>query len=167
MKTIPLTKGLFAIVDDADYEALTVYKWHAHEGGKHFYAARVEYHRVEGRTKRMRVWMHRALCLGLTAERPFADHRDGNTLDNRRHNLRPANKSGNAANRPKDTMVSSSPHKGVSWDTARNKWHAQIHVDGKSIHIGRFKDECDAATAYNFAAEAAFGDFAVGNLPAK
>jgi len=34
MKTIPLTKGKVATVDDADYPALAVYKWHAHEAGK-------------------------------------------------------------------------------------------------------------------------------------
>ena len=40
MKTIELTKGLAAMVDDDDYGRLSIHKWYALEGVKRFYAAR-------------------------------------------------------------------------------------------------------------------------------
>jgi hypothetical protein len=50
--------------------------------------------------------------------------------------------------------------KGVFWDAFRNKWHAQIQIDGRSKSLGRFLSKDDAATAYRRAAEQRFGDFA-------
>jgi hypothetical protein len=167
MKRISLTKGMFAMVDDEDYLEIARFKWHAHEGGKHWYSARVEYVRIENELKRIRFYMHQVLCVGLCEEFPFADHKDGDGLNNTRSNLRPSNKSNNAANRPKDSLAfPSSIYKGVSYDKSRNKWAARIEVRGKVKHLGRFKDECDAAQAYNFAAEAAFGEFASYNMVA-
>lgn len=37
-----------------------------------------------------------------------------------------------------------SGHKGVSWDSSREKWSAYIHVQGKYIHLGRFDEKEDA-----------------------
>ncbi len=53
----------------------------------------------------------------------------------------------------------SSQYKGVTWDKARQKWRAQIRINGKSICIGRFAVEEDAAEAYNAAAFEAWGEF--------
>lgn len=160
MPEIKLSKGYVASVDAEDVAWLSQYRWFAHVLKTGAVYARG---RVNGKLQ----YMHRLLC-PLTHERPFCDHEDGDGLNNRRYNLRAATRSEN--NRHKvNKSGKSSRYVGVSWAKNQQKWHALIRSgpNGKQVGIGYFKDECDAATAYNFAAEAAFGDFAVGNLPAK
>src|ERR1035437_2353458 len=96
MKTIPLTQGQVALVDDSDFEELTKYRWYARRNKNGaFYAAR-SCPVPRGR----KLYMHRALLLGV----PEVDHVNRNTLDNQRHNLRPATHSQNLHNieRPRD-----------------------------------------------------------------
>jgi hypothetical protein len=90
------------------------------------------------------------------------DHRDGDGLNNQRNNLRTATKAENRSN-------AFNPHgkysrwKGVTRVGLR--WRVQISATRK--HIGYFRWEYNAATAYNFAAEALYGEFAVFNVPAE
>src|SRR5665213_3111116 len=89
MREIQLTKGKIALVDDADYEYLSQFKWQAHRrGGKTYYA--------KTDIGRRSVGMHQ---LVMDAGDLEVDHRDGNGLDNRRSNLRLATHSQNQCNR--------------------------------------------------------------------
>jgi hypothetical protein len=90
------------------------------------------------------------------------DHKDGNALDNRRDNLRPATFSQNTANRHAPTE-SNSGFKGVWFDKRKEKFVASIGVKRKRITLGRFDRAIDAALAYDAAAVSAFGDFARTN----
>ncbi len=101
--------------------------------------------------------MHR-LIMGC---REKVDHRDNDGLNNQRYNLRKSTDQQNCANRQKTR--GSSQFKGVVRD--RNAWQAYIKVNGVKKNLGRFKDEFDAAQAYNFAALEAFGEFARMNKP--
>ncbi len=94
------------------------------------------------------------------------DHKDGNGLNNQKDNLRDASRSQNRANSGKFAK-SLSRFKGVTFDKHgyANPWRARFRKDGVLYQIGNFKDEVDAATAYNFAVEEAFGEFARFNLP--
>jgi len=94
MKLIRLTQGLWAKVDDGDFEELLRYKWHASRssdaGG--VYAARFAPKRHCQR-KRCKVYMHRFIMKhndGLQV-----DHINGDTLDNRRSNLQVLTQQGN------------------------------------------------------------------------
>src|SRR5688572_25831341 len=81
MKTIPLTRGLMAIVDDADYASLAAHKWYAKKKratAQVFYASR--------KVNRRSVDMHRVI-LGLTDGALECHHLNGDGLDNRRENL--------------------------------------------------------------------------------
>ena len=40
-----------------------------------------------------------------------------------------------------------SEHKGVSWDVSKKKWKASIWANGKTVHLGLYVDEDDAAQA--------------------
>lgn len=158
MKQILLTQGLVALVDDEDYERVNAFKWHAvvAESGV-VHAAR--------KISNKRVYMHTFL---IGAEQ--TDHADTNGLNNQRYNLRPANRSQNQANRGKNRshrhgIAHSSKWKGVSWNKRKRKWVAYIGKDGRKLHLGNFKDEADAATAYNFSAYEHFGEFARMNTP--
>ncbi|GAB4486607.1 MAG: hypothetical protein OHK0019_00560 [Saprospiraceae bacterium] len=148
MKKIPLTQGLFAIVDDEDYEELMKYKWSADKGNSTYYAQRTII------AQRKNVRMHRQI-IGVTNPKLDVDHKNGNGLDNRRENLRVCTRSFNNANSktPKDNK---SGHKGVCWDKERKRWAVRI---GRK-HIGRYKDLRDAALAYNKAAIEIYGEFA-------
>ena len=59
----------------------------------------------------------------------------------------------------------SSKYKGVTWDKSRSLWIAGVKVDGKRFNLGRFKDEGDAARAYDAAALKAWGEYARLNFP--
>jgi hypothetical protein len=91
------------------------------------------------------------------------DHINGNRLDNRRLNLRPATSSQNHANQRKRAGTTST-FKGVSWCRRTRRWVAQVMVDGRQQFIGRFDTEVEAARAYDARAEALFGEFAATNL---
>ena len=93
----------------------------------------------------------------------YIDHVNGFKSDNRLENLREATPQQNVANQRKATKrvrETSSIHKGVSFCKATKKWRAQIMFQGKSMNIGRFSSEIDAAIAYNKAAQTYFGEYA-------
>jgi hypothetical protein len=90
------------------------------------------------------------------------DHINRDTLDNRRKNLRIASRLQSNANRGSH-QGGTSKFKGVSWYKRSQRWAAQIQVDGKKIHLGRFGNECVAAIAYNKAALKYHCKFAVLN----
>jgi hypothetical protein len=105
--------------------------------------------------------MHRAV-LGLSAgDRTRVDHKDHDTLDNRRSNLRVSTRSQNSANQLKTRGTSK--YKGVH--KLKDRWKAQIEVDGKKRYLGSFVREEEAARAYDAAAVEAFGEFALINFP--
>lgn len=158
-REIPLTQGYVALVDDADYEWLSQWKWHVAKNKSH---ATPYAHRAIVGTHGKKLLMARAILdapAGLCV-----DHINGNTLDNRRCNLRLATVSQNTANRHA-VRPSSSPFTGVSWNKQRSMWKAQIEHMGKGQYLGLFADEEDAARAYDAAARLHFGEFAKLNFP--
>lgn len=104
--------------------------------------------------------LHR-LIMQVRDEKIVVDHRNGNTLDNRRENLRGCIQRNNARNRDKSKTKLTSKYKGVHWCKG---WMAQIRVNYKKLHLGTFKIEEDAAKAYNEAALKHFGEFARLNI---
>lgn len=142
--------GLCVIVDDEDFDMLNQYTWHLASNG---YATTF----VGGRKNIKCVLMHRLL---MNPSGDFeVDHRNGNKLDNRRDNLRLARRGENARNLRRHKKFSSR-FKGVSWSADRHVWYARIHDNRKTIHLGQFSSEIQAALAYNDAALERFGEFA-------
>jgi hypothetical protein len=89
------------------------------------------------------------------------DHKDRNTWDNRKDNLRICTVKENARNRvhPKNK----SGYRGVSWSNKENKWIATIQHDSKQMRLGCFTDIIEAAKMYNMMAKELHGEFAVLN----
>lgn len=108
-----------------------------------------------------RILAHRLAWFIETGEWPKfdIDHINGNPLDNRIANLRPASRSQNMANTPKRASNTSGV-KGVHWSSRSRRWIARVMKDGKQIHLGAFTDISDAAKAYAAGASVAFGEFA-------
>lgn len=162
MREIPLTRGMVALVDDEDYEALAVHKWTATEKRGKFYAQRS----VGPRDDRKTIAMHRVVMNAGPDD--FVDHRHGNTLDNRKEvSLRKCTRAQNQRNR--HTRNSASGYKGVYFAerSKSNPWRAEIFVDGKNVHLGYFDSDVEAAKAYDAEASKLFGEFANLNFPTE
>jgi hypothetical protein len=158
-RRIYLGEGCWTIVDNDVYYRLGNLKWviSGNDGG--YYAIRFVKTR-SGKTKSVR--LHREIInppKGL-----FIDHKNNNTLDNRRANLRLATQSQNCCNRRKRRNTSSR-FLGVSLDKCTGKWRAYINIKGKRIYLGWFDSEIDAASAYDRAAVKYHGEFAHLNFP--
>ncbi len=165
-REIPLTRGLVAIVDAADYDALSEFKWFALICGRgdFFYAARRMRMGEIGwvsKTPKL-VLMHRHILrpgIGV-----LVDHIDHDGINNRRGNLREATASQNGAN-GSAARGHTSAFFGVTWSSACAKWRARICVGRQSIHLGVFASEVGAALARDAAARQYFGEFASLNFP--
>jgi hypothetical protein len=143
-KTILLTKGYEAVVDDEDYEMLNKVNWCAIQGRSGVYARRA-LPLIDGKQRCQR--MHRVIMGLPDTGFPHVDHINGNTVDNRKCNLRIVTNRQNCMNRhPKKTKTSKYP--GVYWTNRERRWVAQTQIDGKHISIGYFKSEEDAHMAY-------------------
>lgn len=150
-KYIKLTRGKVAIVDRADYDRLARYSW--------CISGRYASSRISGQL----IYMHRLL---LNAPKGMSvDHINGDCFDNRRSNLRLATHRENCRNQKRH--VGKTGYKGVYWRTDTSKWQAKIMVDYKSITLGCFTDEREAARAYDAAARLYFGEFARTNFDAN
>ena len=153
-KEILLTRGLVAVVDDADFEAVTKYKWYAEpRRGNRAYAVS---------SSAPEKYLHRFIMKpgpGLVV-----DHKDHDCLNNRRTNLRVCTPQENQRNmlRPRNNT---SGYKGVSYATNVKKWHAYIRSGRKRVNIGWFETAEEAAQAYDQAAVEHFGEFSQLNFP--
>lgn len=107
------------------------------------------------------VYVHRFVMNAKKGEQ--IDHINGNTLDNRKRNLRFCTNSQNASNKEKQ-INNTSGYKGVCYDKAKNKWKAQIAKHNKNYFIGLFDNKEQAAIAYNKKAIELHGEFARLNI---
>lgn len=148
--------GKFVKVSPEDYEWLSKFNWFL----SHDYPATSV--RLGGRYPSR--YMHRMIKLGADIESStdLIDHENGDTLDNRRSNLRICTVSENLQNsRPRSGSVST--YKGVRWIKGR-QWSASICVDGKRSYLGIYDSEIEAARVYDACARFYFVDFARTNF---
>lgn len=155
MRLIPLTRGLFAKVSDADFERLNQHKWYATSALRPYAVRSAQ--GPDGKWRR--VWMHREVKGDPPGLR--VDHRHGDTLDNRRSQLRVATVRQNNINRR--VVRVASPFRGVR--ATSTGWQARHRRDGKMRNLGVFPTAEAAARAYDAAAMADHGEWAVLNFP--
>jgi hypothetical protein len=162
-RRVPLGNGLFTIVEPQDYYRVNNFHWTVWFTGRNdqcIYAARTT---NDPASKIKVVLLHRDIMNhppGL-----LVDHANSDTLDNRRANLRLATRAQNAYNKRKTKSKTSSSFIGVYFEKRKNRWMARIKYQVKRIYLGSFKNEIDAARAYDEAAKKYHKEFARLNFP--
>lgn len=162
MKEIILTQGKVAFVDDEDFEYLSQWKWCAVKGRSTYYASRTSYETGV----QLHIKMHREIFrLKPYKDEPIVvDHKDHNGLNNQKENLRKCTPLLNQANKTKIQRKSvSSRYKGVVKHT--HSYQARITYKDTTYKLGFYKDEVNAARAYDQKAREFFGEFALLNFP--
>lgn len=154
MKTIELSRGLEAQVDDDDYEYLSQWKWAADNNN---YPVRSERRSETGRKHRKLIRMYRVIL--NAPDNMQVDHIDVNPLNNQKSNIRLATRSENMRNR-KTSKSCKSGFKGVWWNPKRQRWIAYIKYNNRSVVLGRYNNKLQAAHRYNREATKLFGEYA-------
>jgi len=153
-RLLRLKNGEFTKVDPEDFDYISKFLWRKHKSG---YAIRSV--RIKGVLQD--IFLHR--IINKTPKGYFTDHINGNRLDNRKLNLRTATRQENNQNSKKSAKKHTSKYKGVHFRKDIDKWRSDITLNRKTIFIGHFGDERDAALAYDNAAKKYFGEFAKTN----
>ncbi len=148
---LKISKGMETLIDLEDYDRLkndNLLKWNAQKSSKRFYVSK-------NTSSNGKIYLHRYI---MNCPDGFCiDHINGNSLDNRKSNLRICSFRENSRNVKKDSF------KGVT-KTRNKKWQAQIQHDGNHINLGVFSTEADAARAYDIAAAFLFKEYASFNF---
>lgn len=159
-------EGLFALVDASIASKIRAYRWIGARKRTGVYA--VTYVKEGRRFKQ--IYLHQ---LVLPNAPEHTDHRNGDTLDCRKKNLRLATTQQNIWNSPKWRRETTSIYKGVFLTSGRGgrplskPWRARIHLNRSAVHLGRFATQEEAARAYDSAARKLYGEFACTDFPRK
>jgi hypothetical protein len=138
-------------IDDEDLPIVLSHSWYVSSRG--YLSATDRTKSPKGET----VLLHRLIM--NTPKGMCTDHINGDKLNNHKTNLRICTIKQNIRNqKPKIGMTSK--YKGVSWSKKMEMWKSGIKIDLRQIHLGYFKDEKDAALAYNESAINNYGEFA-------
>jgi hypothetical protein len=143
-----------AIVDECDFDMLSRFNWRTDHYGYVVYNTRRGGQQTTIKMARM---------IMLPEPKMDVDHRNRNKFDNRRVNLRACTRRQNLLNKGKGRPASSR-YRGVYWDKVCIKWRSSICEYGRNKYIGIFRDEIDAAMAYDLEAIRCFGEFASPNF---
>lgn len=157
MKIINISKGLFTIVDEESLSLFSTFRWQSmYDRHTKQYYARCHV-KVDGKDSQQLI--HRIITRAKVGE--IVDHINGNTLDNRKCNLRLCTNAQNCRNKKKH-HDNKSGFKGVK--KHYNKWQAKITKDYVDYHLGTFDTPLEAAKAYNKKAKILHGKFARLNV---
>lgn len=126
-------------------------KWNARYAGQEAFTTPLDKSgRRTGRVLDRQFLAHRVIWAIHAGEWPhLIDHASGDPSDNRIENLRSATKQQNSFNRCANKSAPYSRFKGVFRDIRDGVWYARGVIDGVNHHLGRFKDEAEAARAYD------------------
>ena len=153
MAEVQLKTGETVLLDAEDLTKVDHIKWYRHSQG---YATGYVPASFYGAKDWKLVLMHQLILPGCLK----VDHENGNRLDNRKQNLRPADNFQHARNVcVRMTLTKTSRFKGVCWHNQLKRWW--VRVGNKSC--GTYASEAQAARVYNEVSAQEFGEFAKPN----
>jgi hypothetical protein len=152
VKRIKLTRNLFVLVDNDDFKILSRFNWQAdpNRNKTKYYARRNNGYNNKG--TRLKMPMHRQIMKCPSGYE--VDHINGDTLDNRKINLRVCSHLKNIQNQK--SRGGKSIYRGVTKHHDGN-WRARITVNYKRISLGVFKTQENAYEAVKKAQEKYYG----------
>lgn len=156
---ISISKGYMVEIDDEDAPIITGNKWTARVNSKTDYTVRVYAYRQQTQGGRIKqIYMHRLLANAPPGM--DVDHIDGNTLNNRKSNLRLCTRSQNLSNTKRHADKTHDLPKGIEYRGNRtNKYSARICHNGVRYCLGSFYTIEEASEAYNKKALELFKEF--------
>ena len=155
MKIIIARHGQKIMVSDKDFSWLSKHTWGISNSG---YAIRYT-------QKTRTIFMHREVLQkmsGKLSKNVYTDHINRDKLDNRRENLRKATRGQNQSN--SIARVNKNGFRGITQHRNGNRWTASILFNRRRIYLGLYKNQKEAAIAYDSKAKEIFGEFAVLNF---
>ena len=135
------------LIDAEDVDKVKDYTWNVHSKRLYCYTL----------LNKSNTGLHRYIM--NAPEGMVVDHINGDTLDNRKCNLRICTQQENLMNRPKPKN-NTSGRKGVYWDKTYNKWKVCIKINGKQKHLAYFDNKEDAVKLREEAEAKYFGEYA-------
>lgn len=153
MKKILLSSGYETLVSDEDYIKYGSLKWSVglFGGGKYPYAIRTD---VNNKT----IYLHRLIMDAPKCK--VVDHKDGDTLNNQRINLRICTQGQNTLNRVAIQKNNTSGHKGVFYRKDRRRWIVVAWKNYKRKQFGSYVSKDEAIARYKTVIGDYFGEFA-------
>lgn len=149
MKKIKI-KDKIVLVDDDDYEKVSIHRWYvSYNKDNNFYIKS---------TRKKSFFIHRFIMGLEKGDKRVVDHKNHNTLDNRKKNLRICTVAENSRNR-KIQKNNTSGFNGVSYFKNLKLWTVKIRLNKKYMHLGYFKTSQEASKVYNKKAKELFGEF--------
>ena len=160
------------LIDEEDWDKVKQYKWYLNKArtGKIYVRANIDnpaggvrIHEVNGKVykypKQTTIPLHRVIM--NTPKGMYTDHIDGNTLDNRKENLRVCTNAQNCWNREKNKN-NTYGYKGIKFDARRRlaPWQVYVGHHGNRIYVGNYATPEEAARAYDKKAKELHGDYA-------
>jgi hypothetical protein len=154
------------IMDESDYSRMKSEGWslsiRVYKNKSRNYLSAIVQKSIEKGSKKTKKIPLARFVIGVTDVNLCVDHIDQNSLNNIRSNLRVCTKAENTRNRAK--FRGTSKYKGVHLDAKTKMWKAEIIKDRKKYSLGRFRNETDAALAYDKAAVELHKEFASLNF---
>jgi len=152
--------GFKVLIDDEDYDKINILKWVVRVKNGYPIVVSPYYDKTSKNTKYINMARY---LMDVTDKNIDVDHKNGNTLDNKRStNLRESTHQENMFNQ-KIKSSNTTGYKGVSFDRKRNKFRAYIVFNYKQIFLGYHKNKKKAALKYNNKAIELYGEFALLN----
>lgn len=147
--------------DKEDYKLVEKYTWSEHDDGTNIYARTLydRYYDDSGKRHNIYIMMHQLLQKTYYSNKDglVMDHINGNTMDNRKQNLRETTRQKNMIN-IKTPRSNKTGHKGI-YKTANGKFQARIHINKKTVYLGVYEIYEDAVRVREAAEIEYYGEY--------
>lgn len=154
--------SLYAIIDLEDLERVInyPYTWFAqYNKDINNYYVRASVYNTDIKHSEV-MFLHQFV---MDANGRFVDHKNSDTLNNRKSNLRIVIDSNNSKNRKSKNSNNTSGYRNVSWSNSYNKWVVQMQIDKKNTLLGKFDDVHEAGKFAEEMRKKYYGEFAGKN----